>query len=311
MAAANDVLGRPAVLENVVQGVVPLDLRLTTLPDNEHDALFVLSEVPANRAVEFHCALRGVSVPRAYLEALRQVGDFRLSTFFLRSGAMRGATMSLLWSREAGLWRIISYELEAAVGLVPDLRSQVLEPRSRGAETLQGDPDFVGTNTEFLNAWIVEKDYTKALGFVSTKGYPCVGLFDDNDPASGGSNESVLPLRNGLQGVAEFVGAVDKHRLGDAIEGVLPRAEELRILAQSTDAYTLLSIPDDVAQSLSCMTPLAERQPIVSRGAPQYDNYYATSFRLRLVGEEPDAAFLVWAKENGEWRIVAFDLVTN
>jgi hypothetical protein len=138
-----------------------------------------------------------------------------------------------------------------------------------------------------------------------------VGLFDDNDPASGGSNESVLPLRNGLQGVAEFVGAVDKHRLGDAIEGVLPRAEELRILAQSTDAYTLLSIPDDVAQSLSCMTPLAERQPIVSRGAPQYDNYYATSFRLRLVGEEPDAAFLVWAKENGEWRIVAFDLVTN
>lgn len=311
MAAANDVLGRHAHLEGVVEGVHDPKLGLRRIENDETDRLFVLSDVPQNRVVEFHCAFRGQSVPKAYREAAGQTGEHRLATFLLRIGEMRGATLSLLWSKEAGLWRIVSYELEAAVGLVPDLRTGIPEPRTRGAETLPGDPDFVERNSAFLEAWIVEKDYEKALELVSVKAYPCVEIFADIPRASDAREEPGPRLRRSLQSIADFVGDVDRDHLGDAIEGVVPRSEELKVLQQSTDAYVLLSLPDGVAESLSCAAPLEEREPVVTRGPLVYENYYGTSFRLKLIGEEPAAFLLIWARENDAWKVVAFDLVVG
>jgi hypothetical protein len=306
MRVANDVIGRRDKLATVTQGVVIPELRLPAITDNPYHGQFALSEVPTSRVVDFHCAFRGRSLPRAYRELVSRSGEFRLATFFLKSGEMRGATMSLLWSRESEVWRIVSYELEAAVGLVPDLRAR---PRSalRRSETVPGDPGFVASSRAFIEAWIVEHDYDAAFEFISPKAYPCLNLFTDGPLADDPSRR----LRHALVAVGDFVGEVDRERLADAIEGVEPGGERLPVLDGSDEAVTLLGIPDRLAESFDCSALPDERMPVETRGGDTSGSYYASAFRLKLIGEEPAAFFLVWTRENGTWKIVAFEPVAS
>jgi hypothetical protein len=302
MALTNQVLGQPSRLADAIQGVHLGELELVAQTSNEYHQQFVLSSVPADRVVEFDCAFKGVSVPEAYRAALSRRGEYQLATFYLGTSQMRGATIALLWKREPDGWRVVSYELEPALGLVPDLRVQTRGVRTR--ETVPSDPDFVRSHEAFIDAWLVENDYDAALGFLTDTSRSCVDLFGDD-----GSNRTTL--REGFESIAEFIGPIDHESLDEAIEGVTPSGLEFKVVEPQTNAYTLLSLPDALAESFDCTTPPEERTPISTRGDSVTGNYYASLFRLKVVGERPAPFFTVWAKQNNAWRIIAFELIAS
>ena len=120
------VVGNPRRLSQVAQGVNLTSLELAAIPGDHEN--FVLYRVPPERVIEFECGYQNMSIPRARRAQFRRAGEHVLSTFFLKSGDIRGVTAALLWTREDDGWKIVSFELEPAVGLVPDLHAP---PRCR------------------------------------------------------------------------------------------------------------------------------------------------------------------------------------
>jgi hypothetical protein len=63
-----------------------------------------------------------------------------------------------------------------------------------------------------------------------------------------------------------------------------------------------------MGSAYSCDKPLAQG----ARPGPTdkvYGNYYAAAIQFNLIGEDPAVLYLLWAKEAGTWKIVAFMVV--
>ena len=79
------------------------------------------------------------------------------------------------------------------------------------------------------------------------------------------------------------------------------------------DAYTVVAVPDYLTGSFLCekeSTSHPYEPPTGSAKQVTYGNYYATLFALRTPGEHPAALSLLWNKENGQWKIIAYQLMT-
>jgi hypothetical protein len=74
-------------------------------------------------------------------------------------------------------------------------------------------------------------------------------------------------------------------------------------------AYTVVAVADYLAGAFLCDRKSARNpyQPAAESG-DTYGYYYATLFVLRTPGEHPAAMTLLWAKEGGQWKIIAYEL---
>ena len=116
MKAVNDALGKVERLEDVAVGVRLTNPKLTVVRQ-EHHAQFVLYGVPDDVAASFECANRtkiGEPMQPRDKRSYRELEDFDYfgSTFYLKGPQGRGATLALLWAKEQGYWKIVSYEVE-------------------------------------------------------------------------------------------------------------------------------------------------------------------------------------------------------
>ena len=136
LKAVNDELGKVDRLEDVVTGV-----RLTnpalTLVRQKHHAEFVLYGVQEDLAAAFDCAnLNKIGKPPEMKRAPRGASfedfDYFTTTFFLERPKRRGETIALLWTKEGGHWKIVSYEVEPLGASdednMPDIRPAVETP---------------------------------------------------------------------------------------------------------------------------------------------------------------------------------------
>ena len=73
----------------------------------------------------------------------------------------------------------------------------------------------------------------------------------------------------------------------------------------------MVAVPDSMAGSFLCADTSVKNPYTPADDAPKtYGNYYATLFALRTPGEHPAALTLLWAKDGGRWKIVAYELNT-
>ena len=128
LKAAHDAIGKHDSLEGLTTGV-PLTIPGLRAVPQPHQAQFVLYEVPDDVAARFDCASRlmpgaATTGPRAARPAL--CGDLP----HRRAG--KNASIALLWAKEDGYWKIVSWQTEPE----PDET-----PARAGAARTQGRAD--------------------------------------------------------------------------------------------------------------------------------------------------------------------------
>ncbi len=318
MEQDSDELGRVKQLEDILTGV-RLDRPGVRVVGQPHHAQFVLYGVTNDAAARFECANRTkigqLPVPRRVRrDAPLEDFDYFASAFFVELPERGGYSLGLLWFKENGFWRIVSYEVEphgkAEGDTTPDLRqTEELAEMPRVA----GDPELIQAMDAFVEAWLVEKNIDEAMGFIAPSCLPCINQDLDAGKAPIDSPaEQKEWFRSGLERTAEHLGPVS--RLEDVIAGVDLWVPDLReIIHEREDAYSLFSVSDRRGEAARCEQRIdRERTAPASEpeAPPSYGRFFASGFRIQTVAGETVALLLGWTRQGEDWRIYTYRVVS-
>ena len=91
-------------------------------------------------------------------------------------------------------------------------------------------------------------------------------------------------------------------------------ADPLLLLVKhpNESAFAVVAGPDHLGEGADCARrargeEVENRETTTIRNS---GNYFATGFQFRVERGRGASLVLVWAKENGEWKIVAYDVAT-
>jgi hypothetical protein len=155
---------------------------------------------------------------------------------------------------------------------------------------------------EFLTDWLVRRQYDEALQLVSDQALSCV----TTDAAGGGIPQRRQELRGLMKRAAERLETFDN--LSHAVDAVIPWRKAFRIEKHAFDRdFTLVQAPDAYAKAFQCQDRSdAALTKAMDDPNPSYGNYYGAIFRMRAGANQGGAIGLLWTKESGAWRLVAW-----
>jgi hypothetical protein len=272
-----------------------------------HHAQFVLYSVPDDIVNTFDCEARTRLASETSPPARRRYGDYFGSVFHITGPQGPGGTVALIWAKESGYWKIISYETEPGVeDETPDLRQAVDSPEPEKAVEA-AEASFAKASRDFLYQWFIEKNYDATFQFFSPRCYSCYNLFrQEGRPEAHSSEEAARYLRQGLERLGELIG--EWKSLDTLLMKVDPIHPLLRILSHpEDDLYALIEAPDLVGEWADCERR-ATGEPFPEEILPEYGKYYGQNFQFRTEGGETPVFRLLWTKEGGDWKIVAYDV---
>jgi len=310
MADAKQVIGPKSSLEEATVGVRLVDPSLRLI-QNPHHAQFVLYEVAEDVASSFECINRTQAVSQTSASRPRRFGKYYGSIFYIE-GPARGDTLALLWEKENGVWKIVSYEVEPA-GEDPDT------PDLRPTETAEaveikrtdGDARLISVTEDFVRSWLVDKNIDQAFGHLSQRAYSCYNLFRGDDvPEAQSLEEAGQHIRDGMEQIGQQLPEISS--LEQIIESVDVTNPAIFVVTHPNEsAYTLVAAPDGIAEAFDCAAR-TRGEEFSSEGiaALGYGDYFATGFQFRVEQGEGAALVLAWAQENGQWKIYAYDVQT-
>ena len=196
---------------------------------------------------------------------------------------------------------------------MPDTRSRKATATAAPPKTYNNaDPGFVRASHDFLHSWLVADNFDQAATYFSPRSNQCVNAYlaEGERPPSTPA-EYAAYIRTSITTVGKDVGTVQQ--LSDALEPVTPDHDDLQVVHHpSEDAYSAVAVPDYLVESFSCekeSTNHPYQAPAATAQPKNYGNYYATLFELRTPGDHPAALTLLWAKESGAWKIIAYEVV--
>ena len=308
----NEAVGTVADLSQVVVGVSLNKPELRTI-DQPYKSQFVLYDVREDLAERFNCANRldpsQISAKAAKSTAF---GKYVGAVFYLKTAqGVKGATVATLWAKQNKYWKLISYvtdlerESNTASAIAPPVDAAEL-PVDRG------DQQLIAVSRDFYQKWFIRRRISEAFQYLSPRAYTCVNLYRSEDtPEPGSPGEAGQLIQQGMERVANFAGSVRK--LEDAITAPQPSHPDLKLVPHpDSTAYAMVAIPDSMGAQADCskMKP-GERLAAIPASAPKtYGQYYATGLQLTKAVEQPSVLWIIWARENDQWKVVAYHVLT-
>jgi hypothetical protein len=226
------------------------------------------------------------------------LGKYFFSVFDLKVPGDRAGALALLWTKQDGYWRIVSYvfEPEGAQLELPDFKAPVVTIQS-----VEGDPSFVAANDKFRQAWRTG-NIDSAVGFFSSASYPCLAYYAEGERPQTDS-EIRERLHKALSEIIEKVkSAPDPSTVVKAVDIVSPDIR--RVQQPEGQLFTIGSLPDHLGEQYLCENLDKENNAEVP-DSPVYGNYYVVSVQFDLEGDDPAILDFMWARERGDWKIVA------
>ena len=298
---AHDVLGKRASLEGVVVGVrlARPALKVVTQP---HHAQFVIYSVPDDVAAEFDCESRLTLA--ATTKPGRVYGRYYGATFYI--GGQTDYSIALLWARQDGYWKIVSWQSEPATEDDATIKYDVPAvtlPRA----TEKADPALAAAANSFLQSWIVRKDYDAAFKHLSPASYACYNLMRHPDaPAAASDADAARLLRTALERAGTDVGK--QTTLAGLLSAAPPSHPAVRLLLHPySQTFALTSVPNAIARAMDCAAR-ARGEPFTGDFPLEYGQGYGMNLRFVTRSGETPVLRLLWIKEESVWRIAAYDI---
>ena len=299
---AHAVLGPRTSLEGVTVGVrlTTPALRLVTQP---YQSRFVIYSVPDDVAATFDCASR--QTPGDKRKIQRNYGKYFGATFYIDVPGGKAHSVALLWAREAGYWKIVSWQADPEGDDAP----QLAEPPTvaPAAARSPADAALVDAARGFLDSWLIRKKYDEAFRYLSPAAYACYDLARSADlPTATSVEDAGRRIRMALERAGTL--APKARNLDELIQSVEPIHPAVRILDHRyANAFTLTSLPDAIAEAVSCAARASGDRPI-GDAAPQYGRGFGLNVRFRTQSGETPVLRLLWSREAGNWRITGYDV---
>jgi hypothetical protein len=208
MKKINRTLGRPGKLSDVAESVRPNEPALRPIR-NPHHAEFDLFETPDDIAFDFECANRNrLEGETEKGKPERRYGKYVGASLRLKSPQAMGDRLLILWAKESGYWKVISWSIE------PDQLASKKAPEAAQAavaetklERVAGDPAMIAAAAGFFDAWFVKQNFDQAVEYVSERSYPCINLYlDESVKKVRNWSEGRQKLREGMRSVAKKIG---------------------------------------------------------------------------------------------------------
>jgi len=300
LKVAHDKLRRSADLADLVAGVrlVMPSLRLIQQPHTQ----FAVYDVADDLAAEFDCESRlSVGVPRIVKP---EFGHYYGAVFYIKGhGPKKPVSLALLWARENGYLKIVSWQVEPEADDTP----VVAAPATTTPVRIDADASLVEAAHGFLQSWLVRKDYDAAFGYLAPKSYGCYDLFrPPGEPAATSVEDAGRKLRAALERSGNKLTGV--RTLEDVIEGVPPVHPQSQIMEHAySRAFSLTRVPTAMAEAYSC--DARARGVEVTGPLPSvYGEVFGMTLRFRTQSGEPAVLRVAWVREGGAWRIVTYDI---
>ncbi len=300
-AASDDFRGRES-LDGLVVGIRLADPALK-LVRQQHHAQFVIYSVPDDAALEFDCASR-LKLNEENNRASREYGNYFGSTFFVNTSDGMGETVVLLWARENDYWKIVSFESEP---MKEDRMAGLHEPPPIAVFRIATRGGFRAAVHDFMTKWFITKDYDGAFDYMSKRAYSCYNLYrDETVPEATSLEEAGRYIRDSVKETGERVGA--RTELASFLAGVEPSHSVVRVMTHpDEEAFTLVGVPNIIAEWADCAR--RDRDDSLPDEIPlDYGEAFGANFRFRTQSGEAPVFRTLWVEEDGEWRIISFDI---
>ncbi len=163
---------------------------------------------------------------------------------------------------------------------------------------------------EFLTDWLVRRN-DEALEFVSDQALACAKLEDGTDPRTLTSAEARRNLQQVMKAVSDRVGTVNS--LTQVIDAVVPWRKAFRVVKQPFEGdFAIVEAPDAFAEHFRCESRSKEKQlRVLSDENLRYGTYYGAVFRLTLGPTRGSVLALLWTKQGGAWRVIAWEVLSS
>jgi hypothetical protein len=299
LKAAHDALGRRDSLEGLTIGV-PLPIPGLRAVRQPHQAQFVLYDVPDDVAARFDCASR--LTPGAPAKRPRAYGQ-HFGASFRVAGAANDTSVALLWAKEDGYWKIVSWH----VAPKPDETPVPPVPPESKVVRIEADLTLVRAANTFVDTWLIRKDYDAAFRYLSTNSYACYDLERGPDaPASTSLDDAGRNIRASLERIGQWVGA--DRNLETIVEAAEPLHPSIRVMDQPySRIFSLTSLPAALGDAVECEA--RARGAVPPDPLPlEYGQAFAMTFRFRTQAGDAPVLRLLWRKEGDAWRVTSYDV---
>lgn len=312
MKAVAEQVGPRASLAEATLGVRVFNPNFKLVRHDRHQQ-FVLQGVPPHIAQQMMCS-SFTTLGALPQEKRVRYGDegieHFLSTFRLQGSAGRGLSLGMLWQKKEGHWKIVSYAGEQDAESEDDVLPTIADPVETAAVgRMPGDPALVAASAGFLEAWLKEKDYDRAMSYLSPRSYECVRLLGEpGDAMLQTPEEQRARLRSGIERTGTALGPIAG--LEDAIGSVEPWAPQVRLIEHPRSAaWALFGLSDWDGQQADCRRMVEQGGARAAKGEDKsYGRYFVSAFQFRTRAGEPASLYLGWEKEEDAWRIFAFKI---
>ncbi len=313
MKAVNDRLGRIGKLSEAIQGVSLTGPRGKELPQPHRDA-FVMYDVRDDFAESFDCETRLHPEQATPKKALSTgFGTYVGAVLQVKTARVTGDSVATLWARENGVWKLIAYDVEPEfkAGVLPAAPAATPAAAEPVLPVIDGNPDMLRATADFFNAWFVRKDAAAAFRHLSPASYSCYNVFRADDaPVAPTRAQGGTHILERMGALATWAGPAT--RLPEVVSGIEPHHPDLKIVKHgSTDAFTVVAIPDSMAVAAECHRLKPGVAPHFERdGEKTYGNFYAAAVRFNRAGPDGSVLWTVWGRSGASWKIVSYLIVT-
>jgi len=309
----NQRIGKVAQVSDAVSGV-KLNAPRAKVISQPYESEFVLYDVREDLAEQMKCLnqLDASNIDTRAIDS-KSFGKYVGSVFKFKLVGQQTETVAALWAKQKGYWKLISYDLEPEFDKlrVPDTTTPAAAAAAAAKPTItygSADKELIRSATDFLEKWFAGGKPAEAFKYLSTRAYPCVNLYlDDGTPAVSGPEAQGRLIEEGMLKIFNIAGPTGN--LEKSIVAPTVSHPDVRLVKHSNSrAFVLASIPDHMGAAASCQ----DRKPgeefdLQEPGTGKvYGNYFAAGFRLVKTFGDPSVLWIVWAKENAQWKIVSY-----
>jgi len=152
---------------------------------------------------------------------------------------------------------------------------------------------------DFLTSWLVRQEPEQSMPYFAATSYACIREVEADSQTS---DMAALRLLRDMKQVSQVMGKIQQ--LEDGVLAVDPSHSNLKPVENPHEAqFSLSRIPPERARQLECRYAA---ESIALKHDESFKDYFAVGMKLKHA--HANDLFLIWTKQEGYWKIVAFHL---